>query len=93
MLFFYHLHQKVEKGIGGAFERYGRLMARHPFKIVVIIGVIDIGLGLGLLRINTESGIDQYVPTGSTASKDQDSVCTSRYRCKSNNFLPCVILI
>ncbi|CAG2238616.1 unnamed protein product [Mytilus edulis] len=74
MLCFYYLHQKVERGIGGVFEKYGRFIARHPWKIVVFIGIMNAALGVGLLKINPESGIDQYVPIGSTASKDQKKV-------------------
>lgn len=56
------------------FEKYGRFIARHPWKIVVFIGIMNAALGVGLLKINPESGIHQYVPIGSTASKDQKKV-------------------
>lgn len=49
-------------------------MADHPFKIVIIIGLIDIGLGFGLLKLERESGLKQYAPTGSEASENQDMV-------------------
>ena len=60
--------------IGRGFERYGRFMAKHPFKVVIIIGIIDIGLGLGLLKLEKETGIEQYTPTDSEASKNQETV-------------------
>ena len=79
MLFFYNLHHKVERGIGGLFERYGRFVARNPWKIVIVVGILDTALGLGLLKLTTGSGIDQYVPIGSTASKDQTKVYKTIY--------------
>lgn len=76
MLCFYHLHQKVDSGIGGLFERYGKFVARHPWKTVILVGIINAALGVGLLELNPESGINQYVPIGNTASKDQQTVET-----------------
>lgn len=60
--------------MGGQFERYGRFVARHPWKTTIIVGFLNLLLGLGLLRINSESGIDQYVPLGSQAIKDETTV-------------------
>lgn len=78
MLCFYHLHQKVDSGIGGLFERYGKFVARHPWKTVILVGIINAALGVGLLELNPESGINQYVPIGNTASKDQQTVSFAR---------------
>lgn len=71
---FYKFQQKVERAIGAVFEKYGRFIARHPLKVILIVVFIDVGLGLGLLRLQTESGIEQYTPTDSTASKNRDQV-------------------
>jgi predicted RND superfamily exporter protein len=60
---FYELQQKVEKVIGKVFERYGRFIARHPLKVIFIAVFINAGFGLGLLKLKTESGIEQAVLT------------------------------
>ena len=71
---FYELQQKVEKVIGKVFERYGRFIARHPVKVIFIAVFINVGFGLGLLKLKTESGIEQYTPTDSTASQNREQV-------------------
>ncbi|XP_052071555.1 patched domain-containing protein 3-like isoform X2 [Mytilus californianus] len=71
---FYKFQQKVEHAIGSVFEKYGRFIARHPLKVILVVVFIDVGLGFGLLRLQTESGIEQYTPTDSTASKNRDQI-------------------
>ena len=70
----YKIHRKVDEIIEGVFGRYGKFMANHPLKVISIVSVIEIGLGLGVLSMERESGIEQYAPTGSEASKDQNTV-------------------
>ncbi|CAC5391508.1 unnamed protein product [Mytilus coruscus] len=74
MLCFYNLQQKIDNGLGGLFERHGKFIARHPWKTVIVVCIIDIAFGIGILKLKPESGIHQYVPTDSTASKDQTIV-------------------
>ncbi|CAG2233388.1 unnamed protein product [Mytilus edulis] len=71
---FYKLQQKVENWFGHVFEIYGRFVARNPLKIILLVVFINIGLGFGLLRLEQESGIEQYTPTDSTASKNRDQI-------------------
>ncbi|VDI80305.1 Hypothetical predicted protein [Mytilus galloprovincialis] len=73
---FYKLHQAIDNKLGDLFERYGRFIARHPWKIVIIVCIINAGSGIGIMELKQESGIDQYVPTGTTAKKDQTMVNT-----------------
>ena len=70
----YKLQQKVENVIGKAFEKYGRFIARHPLKVIFIAVFINAGFGVGLLTLKTESGIEQYTPTDSTASQNREQV-------------------
>ena len=70
----YKLQQKVENVIGKAFEKYGRFIARHPLKVIFIAVFINAGFGLGLLKLKSESGIEQYTPTDSTASQNREQV-------------------
>ena len=71
---FNELQQEVEKFLGKMFERYGRLIARHPLKVIFIAVFINAGFGLGLLKLKKESGIEQYTPTNSTASQNREQV-------------------
>jgi len=71
---FYELHQKVEYAFGKVFEKYGRFIARHPVKVICIVVIINIALAVGLVTLKTESGIEQYVPTGSAAIQNRDQV-------------------
>ena len=71
---FYELQQKVEKCLEKKFEGYGRFIARHPLKVIVIAVFINAGFGLGLLKLKKESGIEQYTPTNSTASQNREQV-------------------
>ncbi|CAC5415534.1 unnamed protein product [Mytilus coruscus] len=70
----YELQQKVENVCGHVFEKYGRFIARHPMKVILMVVFIDIGLGVGLLRLDIESGLEQYTPTDSTASKNREQI-------------------
>ncbi|CAC5403644.1 unnamed protein product [Mytilus coruscus] len=74
MLCFYSLQQKIDKRLGSLFERHGKFIARHPWKTVILVCIIDIAFGIGILKLKPESGIHQYVPTDSTASKDKTIV-------------------
>ncbi|XP_071131036.1 patched domain-containing protein 3-like [Mytilus edulis] len=74
MNIFYRLHIKVEEFFGGLFERHGRFVARHPWAVIIGVVIIDIGLGLGLLKIQTDNSIEQYAPKDSTASKHREEV-------------------
>ena len=71
---FYELHQKVVYAFGKVFEKYGRFIARHSVKVICTVVIINIALAVGLLTLKTESGFEQYSPTGSVAGKNRDQV-------------------
>lgn len=71
---FYWLHNKIEDIIGSAFDKHGRFIARHPWMVIVAVVCIDIGLGIGVLQLKQESGIEQYTPIDSKASLDRAKV-------------------
>ncbi|OPL20289.1 hypothetical protein AM593_10350, partial [Mytilus galloprovincialis] len=73
------LHIKVEEFFGGLFERHGRFVARHPWAVIIGVAIIDIGLGLGLLKIQTDNSIEQYAPKDSTASKHREEEYVTDY--------------
>ena len=71
---FQWLHEKVENICELVFERYGRFIARHPWTIIFTVILIDVGLGVGVLKLKQESGIEQYTPKDSTASLNRKEV-------------------
>ena len=54
----------VEKWIGDLFARYGRFVARHPVKIIILAIVINGGLAIGMIKLTQITDIDVYMPTG-----------------------------
>ena len=71
-------HKKYEEKIGGLFGRYGRFVARDrktPWIILFTCLIFNVGLIIGLIRIESESNIEKlYTPQNSQASKDRDEV-------------------
>ena len=59
------VYNRVEDKIGGVFEYYGRFVANHAVKVLVIAIVINIALGVGLLRLEKVKNTDEvYFPMG-----------------------------
>ncbi|KAL4229916.1 Patched domain-containing protein 3 [Mactra antiquata] len=65
----------VEEKIGYVFSEYGKFVARHPWKFVLIGVLLNGLLGLGMLRLNVVIDVERvYTPIGSQASKDADQI-------------------
>ncbi|XP_053399181.1 patched domain-containing protein 3-like [Mercenaria mercenaria] len=65
----------VEKKIGSVFFAYGKFVARHPWKIIVIAILINGLLGIGMLRLNVLIEVEKvYTPINSQAGKDSDKL-------------------
>lgn len=61
-----------EDRIARIFGMYGKFLERHPVKILVISITVNCLLGLGMLRLEVESGAERlYTPVNSQASKDR----------------------
>ena len=59
------IYSAVEERVGNVFARYGRFVARHPIKIIIIVIIINGALGVGMVRFQQESKTeDVYIPTG-----------------------------
>ncbi|XP_052068925.1 patched domain-containing protein 3-like [Mytilus californianus] len=71
---FYDLHLKVEAFFGGAFEKYGKFVARHPWKAIIFVVIVDIGFGIGLINLTQDTSLEQYAPTDSTSMKQRELV-------------------
>ncbi|VDI43157.1 Hypothetical predicted protein [Mytilus galloprovincialis] len=71
---FYDLHLKVEAFFGVAFEKYGKFVARNPWKAIIFVVIVDIGFGIGLINLTQDTSLEQYAPTDSTAMKQRELV-------------------
>lgn len=61
----YKIYTFTEEKIGVLFEKYGRFVSRHAWKIIILTVVINCGLAIGV--INLKSDIDAeniYLPRG-----------------------------
>ncbi|WAR11918.1 PTHD3-like protein [Mya arenaria] len=68
-------HEKVENAIGEAFHRYGRLIFRHPVKIIVMILILNGALGAGMIKLKEDIDVSRvYTPMNSQATKDEEFI-------------------
>lgn len=66
---------KMENFFGKHFERFGHFVATHPWKIILIVTLVNGALGIGMLRLNYVIDVQKvYTPIGSQSSKDSDKV-------------------
>ncbi|XP_061178078.1 patched domain-containing protein 3-like [Saccostrea echinata] len=64
-----------DRKIARLFGRYGRLIARHPWIFIICSIILNLLLGIGLLRLEFENDLEtQYLPENNQASKDRDIV-------------------
>ena len=64
----------MDEFFGGLFEKLGRFIARHPWKVIIFVSIVDIALGFGLLKLERDNSTEQYTPKDSTASKHRKLV-------------------
>jgi predicted RND superfamily exporter protein len=81
-------YNAVEKRIGVVFSRYGRFVARNPWKIIIIGILINGLLSIGMLRLNVVIDVQRvYTPIGSQASKDCDKLSDIFPDMSGSNFI------
>lgn len=62
-----------DRKLGWFFGRYGRLVARHPWCIIIVSILINLILGIGILRLEIETNIEkQYFLQNSRAFQERD---------------------
>lgn len=65
----------MEEKIGDTFEKYGRFVARHPWKVILLVVILNGCLGVGMIKLNVVIDVERiYTPIGSQASKDAEKV-------------------
>ena len=69
-------YQVVEEKIGGVFETYGKnFIARHPWKIIVVVILVNGLLGIGMIEMEQDIDVARvYTPMNSQAVKDEEKV-------------------
>ncbi|XP_061184546.1 patched domain-containing protein 3-like [Saccostrea echinata] len=66
-------YEKHEGCVGGAFEKFGGFVSRHPIKILIICIVVNLALLIGIKNLSVENDIEiLYTPENSQAFKDRD---------------------
>ena len=62
----------VEEKIGSAFEKLGHLISKHPWKIIIVVAMVNGLLGIGMMRLETDIDVSRvYTPMNSQAVKDE----------------------
>lgn len=62
-----------DRRLGWFFGRYGRLVSRHPWCIIIVSILINLILGIGILRLELETNIEQqYFLQNSRAFQERD---------------------
>ncbi|XP_045201235.2 patched domain-containing protein 3-like [Mercenaria mercenaria] len=65
------LYELVERKIGGAFARYGRFVAGHAWKIIIVTIIVNGALGIGMIRLRSNIEAENvYLPQGTQARHD-----------------------
>ncbi|XP_053399173.1 patched domain-containing protein 3-like [Mercenaria mercenaria] len=78
----------VENKIGSVFSRYGKFVARHPWKIIITAVLVNGLLGIGMIRLNVVIDVERvYTPIGSQASKDGEKVSDLFPDLSGSNFI------
>ncbi|WAR27804.1 PTHD3-like protein [Mya arenaria] len=66
------LYEFVEGKFGSLFARYGRFVARHPWHVLIIAVVVNLALGIGMVRFRIDIDAEHvYLPQDSQSKKDQ----------------------
>lgn len=69
----YKCYGFVDDFLGGKFAKYGKFVARHPWKITVVSLLINVSLGFGLFRLEVESdALYLFTPLNNRASQDRE---------------------
>lgn len=59
------LYETVERKIGTAFECYGRLVARHAWKVILAAIIVNGMLGIGMIKLQSDIETENvYLPQG-----------------------------
>lgn len=68
-------YENVNGSLGSWLFRYGNIVARHPWKIIFAASVVNIVLGIGLMRLDILTDpFYLYTPEGNRAKKDQTAL-------------------
>lgn len=61
----HQIYEFTEDKIGGAFDKYGRFVSRHAWKVILVAIAVNVLLGIGVLKLNSNiSAENVYLPHG-----------------------------
>ena len=96
------IYKKYEEKLGSVFAKHGTLVAKYPWVLLGVCLFVNISLGLGLIRIESESDAELlYTPKNNQASLDRtilqqlftDTTTTNWYPKTATDFYPFVDVI
>jgi predicted RND superfamily exporter protein len=59
------IYETVERKIGSVFAKYGRFVSHHAWKIIVATIIINGALGIGMMRLQSNTDAENlYLPQG-----------------------------
>lgn len=68
-------YDKVEGWIGSVFEKLGYFIANHPWKIIIVVVLVNGLLGIGMMKLESEIDVSRvYTPMNSQAVKDEETL-------------------
>ena len=68
-------YEAVEEKIGSCFEKAGQVIASHPWKIIIVVILVNGLLGIGMMELKTDIDVSRvYTPMNSQATKDESAV-------------------
>ncbi|XP_045200386.2 patched domain-containing protein 3-like isoform X2 [Mercenaria mercenaria] len=68
------VYQCVERKIGGIFAKYGRFVAAHAWKILIVSILVNGGLGIGMMKLELDNDASNYLPSGTQAEEDEKRI-------------------
>jgi hypothetical protein len=49
------VYKYLEEKIGSVFERYGRFVAAHAWKVLIVSILVNAGLGIGMIKLDIDN--------------------------------------
>ncbi|XP_033734653.1 patched domain-containing protein 3-like [Pecten maximus] len=72
---FKHIYEKWESKLGTPFVKYGSLVSRYPWHVLIACVTINCLLGIGLVRLESETDTETlYTPQNSQSKADRATV-------------------
>ncbi|XP_053403105.1 uncharacterized protein LOC123554362 [Mercenaria mercenaria] len=64
------VYQKVEEHFGGFFAKYGKFVAGHAWKVLIVSIIVNVGFGIGMIKLDIDNDARKYLPSGTREEQD-----------------------